>query len=51
MAATGGRLFHSRLDDPFRHSLMGRPAWVRLLFLAACLGVLWLAVAWAVAVP
>ncbi len=38
-------------SDPFRRSLMGRPVWARLVFVAAGLAFFWLAVAWAVAVP
>ena len=37
--------------DPFRQSLVGRPAWIRLIAVVAGLIVFWLAVAWAVAVP
>jgi hypothetical protein len=51
MAGIAARFLHARLDDPFRQSLMGRPAWLRLLCVAAGLGIFWLAVAWAVAVP
>jgi hypothetical protein len=38
-------------DDPFRGSLLGRPAWTRLVVTGLCLAVFWLAVAWAVATP
>ena len=38
-------------DDPFTRSLLARPAWVRLLWVAAGLVVLWGAILWAVAVP
>ena len=45
----------SSMDDtgtqPFRPSLMARPALVRVLAAALALVPLWLAVAWAVAVP
>ena len=37
--------------DPFRQSLVGRPAWLRMVVVVAGLIVFWLAVAWAVAVP
>jgi hypothetical protein len=51
MAGTGARFLRARLDDPFRQSLMGRSAWLRLLCVMAGLGLFWLTVAWAVAVP
>lgn len=38
-------------SDPFQQSLMGRPAWMRLVVVAAGLGLFWLTVVWAVAVP
>lgn len=41
----------TRPAPPFRTSLLARPAWVRVLVVAAGLVPLWLAVAWAVAVP
>ena len=37
--------------DPFRHSALGRPALGRLLVVFCVLAGLWLAIAWAVAVP
>jgi hypothetical protein len=51
MAGTLGRFPHPRQPDPFRQSLMGRPAWLRLACVMAGLGLFWLAVAWAVAAP
>ncbi len=38
-------------DDPFSRSLLARPAWVRLLAVAAGLAALWAAILWAVALP
>jgi hypothetical protein len=47
-----GRLFSRyQSNDPFRRSLMGRPVWTRLLFVATGLAFFWLTVLWAVAVP
>ena len=37
--------------DPFRHSVMGRPASVRLAVVACILVGLWGAIVWAVALP
>ena len=51
MAGSGPRFFRHKPGDPFRHSLMGRPIWGRLGFVALGLACFWLAVAWAVAVP
>lgn len=43
--------FRSQAADPYRESLLGRPAWTRLVWAAAGLVLFWLAVAWAVSVP
>ena len=51
MLPFGRRLSRSQSSDPFRQSLMGRPVWTRLIFVAIGLSFFWLAVAWAVAVP
>lgn len=37
--------------NPFRESLLGRPAWIRLLGAIIGLVLFWFTVAWAVAVP
>lgn len=41
----------SRLRDPFQHSMLGRPAGWRLLVVTCLLAGLWIAVAWAIALP
>ena len=37
--------------DPFRSSVMARASTQRLLFILPLLGVLWLAILWAVSLP
>ncbi len=37
--------------DPFQYSLMAQPAYARLFMIVAVLLCLWLAIAWAVALP
>lgn len=44
-------IFTRRHRDPFAASLLARPAWHRLGVLAAVILALWIAVAWAVALP
>jgi len=51
MTDNGVRLSSRIARDSFRQSLVGRPAWLRLIVVVAGLIVFWLAVAWAVAVP
>jgi hypothetical protein len=51
MAEAARRHSRSHPIDPFRRSLMGRPFWTRFTAVALGLGLFWLAVAWAVAVP
>jgi hypothetical protein len=51
MVEAGRHFSRPRPTDSFRRSLMGRPVWTRLIFVAAGLVLFWLAVLWAVAVP
>jgi hypothetical protein len=51
MVEAGRRFSRYQSIDPYRRSLMGRPIWTRLLFVAAGLACFWLTVLWAVAVP
>jgi hypothetical protein len=51
MVEAGRRFSRYQSIDPYRRSLMGRPVWTRLLFVAAGLACFWLTVLWAVAVP
>ena len=44
-------LFSRRERDPFLHSALAQPAGLRLGVVAVILACLWLAVAWAVALP
>ena len=39
------------INDPFLSSLIGRSALSRLIGVVLVLGLLWLAIAWAVALP
>ena len=51
MVEAGRHFSRYKSSDPFRRSMMGRPVWTRLLFVAAGLVFFWLTVLWAVAVP
>ena len=51
MTDIGSGLSSRTARDPYRQSLVGQPAWLRLIVVVAGLIVFWLVVAWAVAVP